>query len=310
MNKKDFDNLKEFPHFIVLFGNNFYLKLYQKKIEKEFENENILKLYYDEFDKNLAKTHLMENSLFSGKNILIIKTNKFNKDLEDLKKYSKNNYCFIFYTGVKKLDLNKINLKKDEFVRFFEPDFKEIVEYVNKLCEKENITISSEAKNFLVKSIDPLFLENEIKKLANYKKEISLKDIEEIVFLYKEESFEDLFMKILNGKDFFDELNMLLETIDYRRIIPALINYITMLYQYHLFIKITGKSSLKEFLGYQLPFNIEKKRVALAINLKEKDYKNLLDFLLNKELLMRNSEKEKEAIFWEVMIYLRNYYSF
>jgi DNA polymerase-3 subunit delta len=305
MNKKDFDNLKELPHFVVFYGNSFYLDIYQKKIEEKFKNENLLKLYYDEFDKNVAKIHLIESSLFGGQNVLIIKTNKFDKNLEELKKYAKNNYCFIFYVGNKRLDL-----KKDEFVRFFEPSFKEIIEYINRICEKENVNLSNESKNFLAKSIDPLFLENEIKKLANYKNDISLKDIEELVFLYKEESFEDLFVKILNSKEFFNDLELILKTVDYKRIVPALINYITNLYQYHLFIKTTGSSSLKEFLGYQLPFDIEKQRISLAIKLKEKDYKNLLDFLLNKELLMRNSEKEKEAIFWEVMIYLKNYHSF
>ncbi|WP_096258765.1 DNA polymerase III subunit delta [Lebetimonas natsushimae] len=305
MNKREFDGLKELPHFCVFYGNSFFLNLYQKKIEEKFEKENMLKLYYDEFDKKLAKSHLIESSLFGGQNILIVKTNKFNKELEELKQYVKGNYCFVFYTGNKKLDL-----KKDEFVRFYNPSFKDIIEYTNRLCEKEHLHLSNDAKNFLAKSIDPLFLENEIKKLANYKKEISLKDIEDIVFLYKEESFEDLFVKILNGRDFFDDLKIILETVDYKRIIPALINYITTLYQYHIFIKITGKSNLKEFLGYQLPFDIEKQRIELVIKLKEKDYKTLLDFLLNKELLMRNSEKEKEAIFWEAMIYLRNYHSF
>jgi DNA polymerase-3 subunit delta len=305
MNKKDFDNLKNLPHFVVFYGNRFFVDMYQKKIEEKFKNENLLKLYYDEFDKNVAKTHLIESSLFGGQNVLIIKTNKFDKNLEGLKKYAKNNYCFIFYVGNKRLDL-----KKDEFVRFFEPSFKEIIEYINRICEKENVNLSNESKNFLAKSIDPLFLENEIKKLANYKNDISLKDIEELVFLYKEESFEDLFVKILNSKEFFNDLELILKTVDYKRILPALINYITNLYQYHLFIKTTGSSSLKEFLGYQLPFDIEKQRISLAIKLKEKDYKNLLDFLLNKELLMRNSEKEKEAIFWEVMIYLKNYHSF
>jgi DNA polymerase-3 subunit delta len=305
MNKKDFDNLKNLPHFVVFYGNRFFVDMYQKKIEEKFKNENLLKLYYDEFDKNVAKTHLIESSLFGGQNVLIIKTNKFDKNLEGLKKYAKNNYCFIFYVGNKRLDL-----KKDEFVRFFEPSFKEIIEYISALCEKENLNMTNEAKNFLAKSIEPLFLENEIKKLANYKNDISLKDIEELVFLYKEESFEDLFVKILNSKEFFNDLELILKTVDYKRILPALINYITNLYQYHLFIKTTGSSSLKEFLGYQLPFDIEKQRISLAIKLKEKDYKNLLDFLLNKELLMRNSEKEKEAIFWEVMIYLKNYHSF
>ena len=305
MNKKEFDNLKVLPNFLVLYGNNFYLDLYQKKIEEIFRNENIIKVYFDEFDKEEIKKYLLENSLFGDKNILIIKTNKFDKSLEELKRYSKNNYCFIFYVGNKKL-----NLSKDEFVRFFNPSFKDIVEYIDELCKNENVNLSNEAKVFLAKSIEPIFLENEIKKLANYKKNISLQDIQKIVFLYKEESFEELFEKILNGNDFFDDLKKMLEITDYKRIIPALISYLTTLYEYNLYIKKTGSSTLKDFLGYQLPFDIEKKRVNLAIKLKEKDYKNLLSYLLERELLIRNSDKEKEAIFWESMIWLKNYHSF
>ncbi|WP_024790032.1 DNA polymerase III subunit delta [Lebetimonas sp. JH292] len=305
MNKKEFDLLKEIPNFVVFYGNEFYLEMYQKKLEEKFKNENILKLYFDEFDKNTAKTHLLENSLFGGKNILIVKTNKWNKEIEELKKYSKNNYCFIFYTGNK-----KIKLSKNDFVRFFSPSYKEIIEYINLLSKKENVLLSNEAKNFLAKSIEPLFLAQEIKKLASFKNEISLNDVTDLVFLYKEESFEDLFVKILSGADFFDDLKSILETADFKRIIPALVNYITNLYQYNLYIKKTGSSNLKNFLGYQLPFDIEKNRVNIAIKLKENDYKKLLDYLLNKELSIRNSDKEKEALFWEAMIWLKNYHSF
>ena len=48
----------------------------------------------------------------------------------------------------------------------------------------------------------------------------------------------------------------------------------------------------------------------LAIKFKEKDYYELLKFLLEKELEMRNSEKNKEAIFWEVITYLKLFNSF
>jgi DNA polymerase-3 subunit delta len=50
--------------------------------------------------------------------------------------------------------------------------------------------------------------------------------------------------------------------------------------------------------------------VDLAIKFKEKDYYNLLKFLLEKELEMRNSEKNKEAIFWEVIAFLKLFNSF
>jgi DNA polymerase-3 subunit delta len=305
MYKNEFDSLKELPHFLVFYGNSFFLDIYQKKIEEKFKDKNILKFYFDEFKKDIVKTYLMENSLFSSGNVLIIKTDKFNKDLEDLKKYAKDSYCFIFYTGNK-----KINLNKNEFVRFFEPSFKEIVEYIDTLSLKESVTFSSEAKIFLAKSIEPAFLENEIKKLANFKKEISVKDIKEVVFLYKEESFEELFVKILNNEDFFEDLQKLLKIVDFKRVIPSFIKYLNMLYKFYLYIKVNGSFDSKTLLGYKLPKHIEEERVKLAMQLKEEDYKNLLDYLLNKELLMRNSEKEKEAIFWESMIFLRNYRSF
>ncbi|WP_236620010.1 hypothetical protein [Lebetimonas sp. JS138] len=99
MNKKEFDLLKEIPNFVVFYGNEFYLEMYQKKLEEKFKNENILKLYFDEFDKNTAKTHLLENSLFGGKNILIVKTNKWNKEIEELKKLFKKQLLFYFLYG-------------------------------------------------------------------------------------------------------------------------------------------------------------------------------------------------------------------
>ena len=304
MNKREFDSLKTLPHFLLFYGDNFYLQVYQDKIEEKFKNENVLKLYFDEFDFNIAKAHLLESSLFGGQNILIIKTDKL-KDIEKLKNYTKSSYCFIFYTGNK-----KINLKKQEFVRFFTPSFKEIMEHINELATKENVTISQEAKNFLAKSIEAQFLKEEIKKLAVYKNEISVNDVKELVFLYKEESFEELFIKILNNEEFFENIKSMIETVDYKRIIPAFINYITNLYLIHLYIKKTGNSKLKPLLGYQLPFDIETNRVKLAMKFKEADFKKMLDYLLNKELLMRSSDKEKEAIFWEVMIWFKNFHSF
>jgi len=56
--------------------------------------------------------------------------------------------------------------------------------------------------------------------------------------------------------------------------------------------------------------HINKQRVDLAIKFKEKDYYNLLKFLLEKELEIRSTEKNKEAIFWEVMTYLKLFNSF
>jgi len=305
MYKKDFDKLNELPHFLLLYGDSFYLQEYEKKIIENFKDANLIKMYYDEFDYERAKIHLSENSLFGDINILIVKHNKIPHNIEKLKEYTKDSYLFFFYYGDKKPDVFGKN-----FVRFFEPNLREKVEFIDNEAKKFNINISKEAKLFLAKSIEPSFLRKEIEKLSLYSSDIALNDVKELVFIYKEESFEDLIVSIFSGEDFYEKLNSLLEIVDFKRIIPAIIRYVRELYTYNLYIKQTGNNSLEGLLGYKLPFDIEKQRIALAIKFKEKDYLEVLKNLLNFELKIRNSDKNKEAIFWEAMSYLKIFNSF
>jgi len=305
MYKKDFDKLSKIPNYCVFYGNSFYLQQYENKIIEKFKNENVLKIYFDEYDYEIAKTHLSESSLFGGVNVLIIKHNKIPQNIEKLLKFTKESYLFFFYYGNKKPEVFGKN-----FVRFFEPALKDIIEQINVLSEKYGVEISQEAKMYLARTTESVFLEKEIEKLSNYSDKISLNDVKNLVFEYKEESFEGLFNLILNGKEFYDELEYFLETNDFKRIIPALIRFVRDLYMYNLYIKKTGSSSLEGLLGYRLPVHINRQRVELAIKFREKEYFELLKFLLNKELEMRNSEKNKESIFWETVSFLKVFNSF
>jgi DNA polymerase-3 subunit delta len=305
MYKKDFDKLRNLPQYCVFYGHNFYLTSYEKKIIKTYSDDNILKMYFDEYDFDKARTHLSESSLFGGTNVLVIKHNKIPQNIEKLIRYTKNSYLFFFYYGNKKPEVFGKN-----FVRFFEPSIKELFEIIDMYCKEYNVTMSKEAKMHLINSVESSYLEKEIEKLSNYSEEITLSDIEEAVFKYKEESFEELFSLMLNNKNFYTDLNNILEKNDYKRVLRALIRYVRDLYTYNLYIKKTGASSLEGLLGYRLPLHINKQRVDLAIKFKEKDYYNLLKFLLEKELEIRSTEKNKEAIFWEVMTYLKLFNSF
>jgi len=305
MYKKDFDKLQKLPNYCVFFGNNFYLQQYEEKILEKFKDDNVLKMYYDEYDFDTAKTHLSELSLFGGTNVLIIKHNKIPPNIDKLIKHAKESYLFFFYYGNKKPEVFGKN-----FVRFFEPNLRDVIEIINYYSQIYGVEITREAKMHLANTTESLFLKKEIEKLSSYSSKITLNDVKELVFEYKEESFEELFNMILNGKDFYENLNQFLETNDYKRILPALIRYVRDLYTYNLYIKKTGASSLEGLLGYKLPIHINKQRVELAVKIKEKNYYELLKFLLEKELEMRNSEKNKEAVFWEVMSYLKLFNSF
>ena len=305
MYKKDFDKLNKLPNYCVFFGNNFYLDLYENKILEKFKDSNLLKLYFDEYDYELAKTHLREFSLFGGENVLILKHSKIPQNIEKLIDIVNDGYLFFFYYGNK-----KPAAFKNSFVRFFEPSIRDLIQYLSEFEKEYNVKISHEAKMHLINTTEPSFLKKEIEKISNYTDNITVEVVKSLVFEYKEESFEELFVKMLQGKEFYEGLKDFLETNDYKRIIPALIRFIRDLYTYNLYIKKTGNASLEGLLGYKLPMHINKQRVDLAVKFKEKDYYNLLNFLLNKELEMRNSEKNKEAVFWEVMSYMKIFNSF
>ena len=296
MYKKDFDKLEKLPNFLCFFGDEFYLQEYEKKILDRFKDANILKMYYDEFDFEKAKIHLNEPSLFGGDNVLIIKDNKIPQNIEKLA--NNTSYLFFFYYG-------KNQPKFKNVVRFFKPDIKELVNFIDKKTKELNISLTNDAKMFLIKSVEPSFLENELIKLSLFKNEITLDDVKNLVFLYKEDSFEDVIVSILKGEDFEKSLNNLLEKIDFRYFLSAFIKYVKDLYKYNLYIKKTGNNSLKEFLGYQLPFDIEKNRVNLAIKFKEKEYFYLLKNLLDFELRYRQGKFFKDSLMYEVISFFK-----
>ncbi len=304
MYKKEFDKLDVLPNNVLFYGNEFFLDLYETKILTKFENANILKMYFDEFDYEEAKLHLSENSLFGDINVLIIKHNKIPPNFDKLIKNINNSYLFFFYYGTKLPNYVK------NYVRFFAPEIKELILYMDNIASELNISITKEAKLRLIKKVEPIFLKKEMEKLSLYSENITASDVEELVFAYKEDTFEDVILSILKGEEYKEKLNNLLIKIDLRRFLSAITRYIKDLYKYNLYIKKTGSSSLKGLLGYQLPFHIEKKRVEMAIKYKEKEFYVLLKFLLESELKIRKGNSNPEAVFWEVIAFLKTFNSF
>ncbi len=309
MYKKEFDKLEKIPQYMLFYGNVFYLQDTQEKLEEKFKDENIIRFYYDDYDFEEVKKALNESSLFGGRNIVMIKHSKIPQGIEKLIKYANDNYLFFFYYGQKQPFAKKNPFGKN-FVRFFEPKLRDTLFYIDEICKKEGLTLTKEAKLYIANSVSEEFIKKEIEKLSLYGKDLSVNDVKELLFLYKEESLEDLMVSILKGGDFFEKLQKSLEVIEQKRIIPALIRYVRELYEYNLYFKKTGLRSLEGYLGYRLPFDIEKQRIELCMKFKEKDYYELLKTLLEYELKMRKSEKNKDALFWEAMSYLKLFNSF
>lgn len=72
-------NSGNFPNHFLLFGADEYqIELFAKEILNIYNNDdsNLLTLYFDEYNFNLASSHINEPSLFSNSNILHIKSDK------------------------------------------------------------------------------------------------------------------------------------------------------------------------------------------------------------------------------------------
>ncbi len=66
-------------NYFLLFGaDEFQIELFGKEILSFYASEdaNLLSLYFDEYNYAQASSHLSEQSLFGGKNILYVKSDK------------------------------------------------------------------------------------------------------------------------------------------------------------------------------------------------------------------------------------------
>lgn len=296
----EFNKLSELPNFFLFYGDEFYLDIWYKKVVKSLTDTNVLKFYFDEVDLKKAKEHISQNSLFGGKNSLIIKTDKWDK-FEEL---INDNYFYLFFYG----DAKKVKTKpfKNNFVRFFKPDLKELIIQANQYMQEKNISIDIEHLKYLISKIDYRFLFNEIDKLALIDN-LNNKIIDEVVFNYNETSYDDVFDDLFLNNDYLHKLEYLLfQGNDEIAILMSFVRYVRILYMFNLHIKnINSTNVSRDVLGYQIPKNLEDIRKRIAFNIKEAQFLEFFEILLNAELEMKSS-KDKSAVLFKTFIAIKN----
>jgi len=297
----EFNKLKALPNYFLFYGDEFFLDFYSRRLP--ISNTNVLKMYFDEVDLEVAKNHLAQTSLFGDKNSLIIKTDKWS-DFEKLTKIVKDNYFYLFFYG----DAKKVKTKpfKNNFVRFFKPDLRELILKANEYMKEKNINIDINHLKYLISKIDYRFLFSELDKLALVD-EISNDIIDKLVFSYNETSFDDVFDALFLNQDYLEKLKFLLfEGNDEIAILLSFVRYIRILYMFNLHIKNIGYENVsKDVLGYQIPKNLEESRKNIAFKIKEETFLRFFEILLNSELEMKSS-KDKSAILFRTFIEIKS----
>lgn len=296
---------------IILFGeSHFLIESYTKRVT-DIADASILSLYHDEYDIKLAKAHLSQASLFSDVNVLIIKSEKKvpKKELDELvelcEKNKDNIFVYAYFGDDHKSYSNAYKNKSTMCVRFFNPNHNEALQILLQIAKEKNVNIDrySLAHLLNIHNSDISLAANEIDKFAVYDKEISTKDIDQLVWGLGEISLDDFIKKILLKKEFKEDLLSILEHgEDEIRVLTMICSYITQLYMFNIYIRVNGRPNALEILGYPAPSFVVDEKAALSLKIKPNTYYKLHSLLLESELKMKSSHVDKGAILLSTLI--------
>lgn len=308
MYRKELENLLQspkFPNYFMLFGSEeFQIEEYGKEILKIYKpdaNAEICTLYFDEYDFELAKSALCEQSLFSQNQILHIKTDKKipKKELEifinTCKKNENSHFLYEFYESDMKVATEPSKMFESNFVRFFAPSSpNEAVLLLAKKASNLGLDITNSAL-YQIYSIhnENLYLSaSELEKLAMLNKKIDENIVKELVFSLTNISFDEFFAKLISQKDineiFFDYFD---DTNSQIAFINQLYTALFRLFKLHCFVKIHGHFDIKAAIGYQPPANIAKILQNQALSMDLQTYKALFVHINEVEFELKSNPK-------------------
>lgn len=295
----------------VLFGEStFFIDSYTKKLSN-VEDASTLSFYHDEYDFNSAKAHLSQASLFGGRNVLVIKSEKkVNKKELDIiidlcEKNPDNVFVYAYYGSDHKAYAKAFAKKSTMSVRFFHPKDFEAQSIIAQVAREKNVNIDNYAITHLLQihNSDVALACNEMDKLKVYDKQITTKEIDNLVFGLAEVNLDDFIKKILNKKDFKQDLNNILEHgEDEIRVITAITAYLTQLYMFNIYIRVNGTPNALDILGYPAPKFVVDEKAAMSLKFKPSTYSKLHELLLDSELKMKSSNVDKSTILLSTLI--------
>ena len=288
-------------NYFLLFGaDEFQIELFGKEILSIYASEdaNLLSLYFDEYNYTQASSHLSEQSLFGGKNILYVKSDKKipSKELKELislcSKSHDNYFLFELYEADMKLVFDTQKAFGANFARFFKPSNPD--EAINLLAKSSakiglNITKNALYELYFTHNENLYLAASELTKLKSLNTHIEQDDVKRLVFGLGGINFDDFFNKFMALKDIKNDFFTYLEDPNF--------NEILLLNSLYSYIKINGRLNLDEAIGYQPPVNVANLLKANSLKLSLNAYLEIFKTLNLAELELKTNTKMDKEIF-------------
>ncbi|MBD3807322.1 MAG: DNA polymerase III subunit delta [Epsilonproteobacteria bacterium] len=322
MYKQEFEQIlkTKLPKSVLFYGENQYaieqyIKFYITKLQADNDK---LKLYFDDYDFEKAKSYLSQNSLFGNVNLLIIKSEKaiVKKELElllEMTKKSQNNYfLYVFFGSSKDIKTSTSLFRSNDSVevRLFEPSIKDSIMILQNKAKYIGLNIDNYALEYLTIMLgnNLMLCSNELDKLNILNREITTKDINEFVFSQTPLSVEKLLINVCNKKLDPNIINTILDSgEDANSILRATQNFLNQILLFQAYIKINGTVNSQDILGYKLPKQIEEQKATLANRIKSSRLLKAFEHVLQCELEIKSAPApQKETLLYSMFIELQN----
>lgn len=284
----------------MFYGQSDYLvqQYAQDVATKLSQEEEIRKIYFDEYDFKECSNFLSQSSLFSSCNVLLIKTTKKipKKEVDQLiANCNTNSDSYVIFACLGDTDfktMTKSFTKKTNSceVRFFAPFDNEALTILNNEAKKQNINTSVETLQYLytMHQKELSLCVNDLKKLSILNEPITIGTVNAQCFGLTSISMDQFFIKLFNGQNINKDLFMLLEEgFNEIQLVTQTTAFIQQLFSINTYLKLYGQLNIKEIWGYNLPKNIANQRASLAMRFKQEQFCTMLNFFQDLELELK-----------------------
>jgi len=315
---KQFNNNQNHNAYMFYGASDFLVESYALKVATRLANgDDIIKVYFEEYDFDYCYDTLTQSSLFASSNILLIKINKKlpKKEIDKLidacrlNPTSKLIVACIGDVDFKTMAKSFTTKTASVEVRFFVPYDNEAIGILSEIAKSNGVQTDANSLMFLynmhqknlslcISDLSKLSILDEVvtsKTINNHCFGLGTVDLEE--FLIK------LFSKVNINKDLYFILE---EGINEIQLITRITGFVQQLFMINSYLKLHGTLNIKEIWGYPLPKNIANKQASLATKYKKEDFLYMLNFLQDLELELKSSKIDDANAY--VQAKLRNFH--